>query len=437
MVEQIKDTIRSLCASGDQVALDAYVTELLSADANHNLIDIGIILRDQGYLQHGIAVFKHIMAAFPDWVPSYYEAAFLHRLIGEHIGAVKLLRHAHTIEPRNMRIIIFLIHMLYAVSEFTKADQLYRRAILLAADDELTTLEELRQFGLFLRAWPRHEALALMRRNQERYDDAAAPEVGREILLAVQMRRPFALIRLGDGEGSCINMGLEDETIYDRLHSRNRRELTAMWFGSEFPWNDGVFRGLARKLPSTALDVDFVGLPYEGWIDHEYRISSLRGIPTLINIHRAFELLDRPTKTLRSCSQLIHVELARSDLLGQIIRAAGRLTIISCLPEVVTLIRSRLGVSDIEFYRIPGEKGSRAALGEDVVSGQHFPVVFREIMAKLEQPHDGRLFLVAGGILGKFYAAKIKQYGGVALDIGSVVDSWAKKMTRPGAAIDL
>jgi hypothetical protein len=271
-----------------------------------------------------------------------------------------------------------------------------------------------------------------MRRNEESYRHAAASEVGSEIIRALQMRRPFALIRLGDGEGSCINLGPEDESAFDRLYSRNRRELTAMWFGLDFPWDDSSFRRLVRRLPSTALGVDYVGLPYEGWIEHEYRIASVRGIPTLINIHRAFEALDQPKKTVRSCSQLIHVELARSGWLPRIIRAAGHVSIISCLPEIVALIRDRADIADIEFYRIPGEQGSRAALGDEITAGQHFPNGFDEVMGRLERPHQGRLFLIAGGVLGKFYAAKVKQFGGVAVDVGSVVDAWAQRMTRPG-----
>lgn len=437
MVRQNGDTIRALCVAGDQDALNARVAELLATEASLSLIDVGIILRDHGQPQHGLAVFSHIMAHFPDWVPSYYEAAFLHRLAGNHRAAIRLLRQAHAVEPRNARVLLFLIHMLHAASETEEAERLSLRTELLATDDELVTLEELRQFGLFLRTWPKPTALALMRRNQERYRHATAVEVGAAIIDAVQMRRPFALIRLGDGEGSCINLGPEDEAAFDRLHARNRRELTAIWFGPDFHGDDRAFRSLARRLPRIALDADFVGLPYEGWIEHEYRISSLRGIPTLINIHRAFERLDEPNQTIRSCSQITHVDLAQSDLLRHIIRAAGRIAIISCLPDIAALIRNQLGVSDVEFYRIPGEQGSRGVLGDAIVAGRHFPDVFEELTVRLARPHDGRLFLVAGGILGKFYAATIKQHGGVAVDIGSVVDGWAKKMTRPGLDFSL
>jgi tetratricopeptide (TPR) repeat protein len=432
MVQKVDEAFRLICAADDLEKLDACMVELLAADASHSLVDVGIILRDHGYQDRALTVFARIMACFPEWVPGYYEAAFVHRLAGNHRDAVRLLKQAYAVEPRNMRVILFLIHMLHAVHAKEEGDRLYQRAVLLADDGELVRLEEMRQFGLFLAEWPKSKALALMRRNEENYRHAAALKVAEAAIQALRARQSFALIRLGDGEGSCINLGPEDEARFDRLYSRNRREFTGLWFGTEFPWDDIAFRSLVRKLPRIAVDVDFVGLPYEGWIEHEYRLSSLRGIPTLINIHRAFELLNDSRKTLRCCSQLIHVDLARSGLLKEIIRAAGQVSIISCLPEVADLIRDRLGIAGIEFYRIPGRNGSRAVFGEEIVAGCHFPDAFGDIMGRLERPHEGRLFLIAGGVLGKFYAAKIRQYGGVAMDIGSVVDGWAKKKTRPG-----
>lgn len=432
MIAQGYEQIAALVDAGEEAALDALLVARLSEPPSRAWIDLGILLRDRGQPRHALAVFARLRQAFPDWIAPSFEAAFLQRLAGEHGLAVRLLREAQAREPRNMRVLLFLIHMLHAVGEHEEAERAYHRGLLLAAEEDLLPLEEMREFGFFLRDWPKARALALMHRNEERYAQASLREVGDSVLAAVAARRPFALIRLGDGEGSCVNLGPEDEARFLALHNRNRAELTAMWFGAQFPWNDAAFRRLARQLPRTCLDADFIGLPYEGWIEHEYRIASLRGIPTLVNLHRAFALLDEPDKTVRSCSQLIHVDLAQAGLLPQIMRAAGRVSVISCLPEVAEVIRTRLDITDVAFYRIPGEQGSRAALGEAVVAGSHFPEAFTEIMARLEQPHGGRLFLVAGGILGKFYAARIKQYGGIALDIGSVIDGWANRVTRPG-----
>ena len=57
-----------------------------------------------------------------------------------------------------------------------------------------------------------------------------------------------------------------------------------------------------------------------------------------------------------------------------------------------------------------------------------------ELLRRLQ---NGRLFLLAEGTLDKIYAATIKEYDGIALDVGSVLDSWASRRTRPGFSADM
>jgi hypothetical protein len=42
------------------------------------------------------------------------------------------------------------------------------------------------------------------------------------------------------------------------------------------------------------------------------------------------------------------------------------------------------------------------------------------------------LYLVAGGLLGKLYCDRIKRSGGVAVDIGALIDGWMGTDTRFG-----
>lgn len=39
-------------------------------------------------------------------------------------------------------------------------------------------------------------------------------------------------------------------------------------------------------------------------------------------------------------------------------------------------------------------------------------------------------FLIAGGVIGKIYAGMVKQHGGIALDIGNVIETWVSKKFR-------
>jgi hypothetical protein len=173
-----------------------------------------------------------------------------------------------------------------------------------------------------------------------------------------------------------------------------------------------------------------VGIPYQAWLRHEYAIASTRGIPSLVNLLRA--LRDRPYGEATSfCEQGVHRELHLSGALARILREERRIGLVSCHPELPDLLADHFGLDEVEFHRVPGEVGRAAFITGAGELGVHYPEAFRATDAALARPHDGRVFLVAAGILGKFYAITIKRNGGIALDVGSLVDAWLRRRTRP------
>jgi len=228
-----------------------------------------------------------------------------------------------------------------------------------------------------------------------------------------------------------LRLGRNDEFTYRPLYERNRQELIAMWFGEAFEWRTNGFMELADELLDELLPCDVLGIPYESWLTHEYTISSLRGIPSLVNVYRAL-LARRRMPHQAVCSQLAHMNLHTTGRIARIISDARRISVITCMSEIGPVLRDRLGLEEVIVHHIPGEQGSKDLLGPDAMVGTHYPTAFMHLQSELSRPHNGRLFLVAGGILGKFYAATIRKHGGIALDIGSLVDAWTGRMTRPG-----
>jgi hypothetical protein len=74
----------------------------------------------------------------------------------------------------------------------------------------------------------------------------------------------------------------------------------------------------------------------------------------------------------------------------------------------------------LKWAAIPGELHCR----DDAVVGQaHYPAVFEQTLEWIKAwIVSGDLVLVAAGILGKIYCQQVKEQGGIAVDIGSVVD---------------
>lgn len=225
-----------------------------------------------------------------------------------------------------------------------------------------------------------------------------------------------------------------DEANYQALYDRNRDELVQMWFGPSFDWRSGNFFKVAQTLPMVIAGASMVGIPYESWIRHEYSISSLRGVPSLVNVYRH---MARVSISKKICSQHIHLDLYNDGYLLPLIRAADNVRVISCLPEVAERLKDRLELSSVILYLIPPEQGSKHILGQNGCEGNHFPEVFDFIRSKLTGEVAGQVFLVAAGILGKFYCETIKAYGGIALDVGSLVDGWVGRETRPGYTRDM
>ena len=296
---------------------------------------------------------------------------------------------------------------------------------------ERETLNAMFAFGAYLRQFPLGRVLITLDRQKARSGWLDAKALARRVGTAIQARAPFALVRLGDGEGSMLKLSAADEAAYETLYDRNRQEFVRIWFGESFDWRNGPFLRDAQNLPQALAQCDVIGIPYESWVRHEYGISSLRGVPSLVNVIRLLQEDDAVGQKL-VCSQHAHLDLFQEGYLVPLIKAAGQLSVITCLPEVAELLRDRFNLDDVRLHLIPAEQLSLSILGEQAGAGVHYPDAYGCIQRELAVPHAGRLFLVAAGLLGKFYCAAIRANGGIALDIGSLVDGWVGRPTRPG-----
>jgi hypothetical protein len=74
----------------------------------------------------------------------------------------------------------------------------------------------------------------------------------------------------------------------------------------------------------------------------------------------------------------------------------------------------------VKWAAIPGELQQR---GDGLPGPAHFPAVYEQTIAWIRTSiGKGDLVLIAAGILGKVYCQAVKEQGGIAVDIGSVVD---------------
>jgi hypothetical protein len=121
--------------------------------------------------------------------------------------------------------------------------------------------------------------------------------------------------------------------------------------------------------------------------------------------------------------------------IGWDLHSSGALPYIIAKQKKVAVITSRQGLGsaiedafDIEVkqYTIPDKY---ELLGKD--GNRHYPHAYESLLREIKVEFDGMIFLVAGGIIGKGYTSLIKEKGGIALDLGGVVDAWLGILSRP------
>jgi hypothetical protein len=110
--------------------------------------------------------------------------------------------------------------------------------------------------------------------------------------------------------------------------------------------------------------------------------------------------------------------------LARLLRGLKHLHVIGCR-DIGPAIADTFAISAVHMHLVRGEGRYRGAMTQP-----HWPDRYREIMRELEAVQPGDVFLVGAGVLGKIYCDRIKAQGGVALEVGSIIDSRADVPSR-------
>jgi hypothetical protein len=401
----------------------------LEAEALVAQVDHANRLRDAGLTGPAEQVLLTVMRRTPESPLAYYEFAFIRRHQGLHREAAQILAHGLQAAGSDVRLTLSLAHMLHAAGLHERAD-----SVLASFQPNRPSDAEkgrvIEGFGMVIREHPRLRTLSRLEALTRSRAWLDAESLERRIAEAQARRAPFAFVRLGDGEGAWLRMADAEEAALQPLYDTNRHNFSDTWFGSGF---DGAASGFAARVGRLVADLaecDVFGIPYRQWIEHEYTIASTRGVPSLVNLCRALEDAALPPG-VAFCSQNVHRDLHLSGGLARLLRRERYIGLLSCHPELPALLMQHFGLDSVAFHHLPGEPGRAEFITGAGTLGPHYPDHFLALQRTLSQPHEGRLFLVAGGILGKLHALTIRRHGGIALDIGSLADGWLGRATRP------
>ena len=123
---------------------------------------------------------------------------------------------------------------------------------------------------------------------------------------------------------------------------------------------------------------------------------------------------------------------ALANALPSLLAGQTRVSVISCR-DIGEKIQVEYGVDDVRVFQVPSQHIMREIDG-DYEAALHgvpmWPNFYAELRASLTVRHPGEVFLVGAGLFGKDLCIRVKELGGIALDMGSTMDSIAGKITR-------
>lgn len=361
----------------------------------------------------------------------HYELAVMYRNAKKPAKAVRHAETAARLAGKSFHFNLFYAHMLYANGAWDEGGK-QLEIVSPQNPEEVLQHGAIRDFGKYLRDHPKMKAQFVLECLRRKYYWNSTEGVAAKIEKAIADQAPFSLIRLGDGDGAHFSVSQEDEERYPSLQKLTRRQHTEFLLGKDV---DPVFTGysaLTTKLAEYVSEADVLGIPYPTWVDHEYDTASPVTLKCLMNINRHF--YERPVvHGLQLCDQQVHMDLHAKKSLDPILKKLKSVTVISCLDELPAKVSEKFGIFNVDLIKIPSETYAPHLYGEKHLGvSLHYPHAFWPTVQKLSVPHNGHVFLIAAGTFGKYYASIIKRFGGIALDLGSLVDGWMKMISRPG-----
>ena len=238
-----------------------------------------------------------------------------------------------------------------------------------------------------------------------------------EVLADLQQRlerqEPGSFLRFNDGEGKVS--GCPEHYPATALC----RELRTH-FGNN-TLTDVDFLSLRREMNEAFRNADWVGVPPPDWPVLFARARTV--------LEQAVFDEDRPLPRFTHVS--FPQVMLEQGVFEPMLRGRNFLGLVGCR-DLRRFFHDTYGVQSSTFVSVP-EQGGAAYSG---YLPPHYPRFAHAVVAGIRVPYPGALFFVGAGFCGKLYADAIKRKGGLAIDVGSLMDLWAGRFTRPYMNLD-
>jgi tetratricopeptide (TPR) repeat protein len=238
--------------------------------------------------------------------------------------------------------------------------------------------------------------------------DVPPEELIADLGFRVASKTAGSYLRFNDGEAKVAGCPLHYSG--QALTSQLRRH-----YGTNALTNEH-YEALRARMIEAVRNADWVGVPPADW-------------PPLFS--RARDVLEGPVfRHHPHLPGFTHVSFPQMMLdqgvFQKILGGISFLGLIGCR-DLRRYFADNYGITNTHFTSVPEQADGSCNAHLPV----HFPHAADAVIAGLQVPHPGAVFLVGAGFCGKLYCDAIKQRGGIAIDVGSLFDLWAGRFSRP------
>ncbi|VXC78693.1 conserved hypothetical protein [Oceanicaulis sp. 350] len=246
------------------------------------------------------------------------------------------------------------------------------------------------------------------------------------VLGAIEQRQPYSVVRLGDGEGRILGAGATfsaAEVLTQVLYYHFGPRSVELNRDRDRDWVLTTSAILRDMLQQACKGADEIGLPvWDFFRGIEETCTS--GMVAYSDAMFYALSLDPHWKDEDRIGTNVFQQLAETpDFFQAVTRKADRIVLVGPW-DLTSQLQSALSPKALSFIEVPHHH----TWGDGDGFGQ-YPFLCSAVDKRIASLGDlrGSVFLIGAGLYGKHYANLAKKQGAVALDIGSVFDSWGGK----------
>ncbi|MDO6537652.1 hypothetical protein Q4524_03550 [Alteromonas stellipolaris] len=256
---------------------------------------------------------------------------------------------------------------------------------------------------------------------------------------AFEKKQPFSFVRLGDGEGALLDFdekcSIEDiEYLSEHVGKKATiGQLSALKHNLLAAIDNTNIVGIRNDVLGVSFNENLLHQNDEQLFLNEFKQAfTLRATELDIcysdarRIAKLYKAIKHNAYSQQKlCTQWIPFDYFLSGALTNLLERAGEIGVVTARQNIPDKLRKALNIKVVEH--ITPDKSARQ-VGTFI---PHYPKHFNRIKNEINVKYPGMPYLVAAGLIGKGYCAEIQRQGGIALDIGALIDCWDGRYSRP------